>query len=299
MDTATITTATVTLMQGGTPVPFVLSYVGNVATLSPNVILADSTVYTATITTGSKDVAGHPLAANKVWSFTTGTSAAAGPAAVNLGTAGTFVILSKTGISATGMSAGGIVGDIGVSPIDSTAITGFGLVLNSTYATSSLVVGNVYAANYAEPTPTNMTTAIGDMATAYTDAAGRINPTATELGAGDISGMTISPGLYQWGTALLINSSLTLTGGANDIWIFQIASDLTLGSGTIITLSGGAVPEHVFWQVAGQTTLGTTSQFKGIVLCQTKIQMNTGASFIGRALAKTAVTLDSNSVTQP
>jgi len=122
---------------------------------------------------------------------------AAGPATVNLGSAGNFVILAKSGISTTGSTA--ITGDIGVSPITATAITGFGLIMDSsnTFSTSALVTGKVYAADYAAPPPATMTTAINDMETAYTDAAGRTSPTATELGAGNIGGMTLAPGLYK------------------------------------------------------------------------------------------------------
>ena len=109
--------------------------------------------------------------------------AIAAQSAVNLGTAGDFVILSKAGISTTGTTS--ITGDIGTSPIDSTAITGFGLVMDSsnTFATSSLVTGKIYAADYTSPTPTKMTAAVSDMETAYTDAAGRTLPDATELGS--------------------------------------------------------------------------------------------------------------------
>ena len=222
----------------------------------------------------------------------------AAQSAVNLGTAGNFVILAKSGISTTGTTS--IVGDIGVSPAAASYITGFGLIADSsnTFSTSSLVTGKIYAADYTAPTPTTMTTAISDMETAYTDAAGRTETNiVTELGAGDISGKTIAPGLYKWGTGVLINNGVTLSGGANDIWIFQIAQDLTVGNGAIITLSGGAQPKNIFWQVAGQTTLGTTSNFKGIILCQTLIEMQTGATLNGRALAQTAVTLDANAVT--
>ncbi|MDO8517311.1 MAG: ice-binding family protein [Nanoarchaeota archaeon] len=216
--------------------------------------------------------------------------------AVNLGTAGDFVILSKSGISTTGSTS--IIGNIGVSPIGSTAITGFGPIMDSSnqFATSSLVTGKIYAADYTAPTPTKMTTAISDMETAYTDAAGRTLPTATELGAGDISGLTITPGLYKWGTGVIINNGVTLSGGANDIFIFQIAQDLTVGNGAIITLSGGAQAKNIFWQVGGQTTLGTTSQFNGNILSQTAIVLNTGATLNGKALAQTAVTLDANTI---
>ncbi|MFA6472371.1 MAG: ice-binding family protein, partial [Candidatus Latescibacterota bacterium] len=126
------------------------------------------------------------------------------PAAVNLGSAGNFAILTKTGISTTGTTS--IVGDIGVSPITATGITGFGLIADSsnTYSISSLVTGKIYASDYAPPTPTNMTTAVSNMETAYTDAAGRTLPDATELGAGDITSMTLAPGLYKWGTGVLI-----------------------------------------------------------------------------------------------
>ncbi len=224
---------------------------------------------------------------------------AAGPASVNLLSAGSFIILAKTGISTTGTTA--IAGDIGVSPATATAITGFGLTLSagSSYATSPLVTGKVYAPTYASPTPVTMTNAISDMQSAYTDAQGRTDPTATELGAGNIGGLTIAPGLYKWGTGVTIPSNVTLSGGENDVWIFQIAQTLTVSSGAHVILSGGAQAAHIFWVVAGQTTIGTTAIFNGNILDQTAIVMNTGATLHGRALAQTAVTLDSNSVTFP
>jgi hypothetical protein len=219
---------------------------------------------------------------------------------VNLGTAGNFVILAKSGVSTTGVSA--ITGDMGVSPAAASLITGFGLIADSTnvFSISSLVTGKIYASNYAAPTPANMTTAISDMQTAFTDAAGRTLPDFTELGAGDVSGMTLVPGLYKWGTGLLItNAGVTLSGGANDVWIFQIAKELTVNNSAAITLSGGAQAKNIFWQVAGQATLGTAADFKGIILSQTLISFNTGAQLTGRALAQTAVTLDATAVTAP
>lgn len=224
---------------------------------------------------------------------------AAGPAVINLSSAGSFVILTKTGISTTGSTA--ILGDIGVSPIDATAITGFSLNLpaQSTYSTSPLVTGKVFAPGYANPTPVVLTTAIGDMQTAYSDGAGRTNPTATELGAGNIGGLTIAPGLYKWGTGVTIPSNVTLSGSANDVWIFQIAQTLTVSSGAKVTLAGGAQASNVFWVVAGQTTIGTTAEVSGTILGQTAIVLSTGARLNGRALAQTAVTLDSSTVSIP
>jgi len=220
-------------------------------------------------------------------------------AAVDLGSAGNFAILSKAGVSTTGTTA--IVGHIGVSPIASTAITGFALTLNSSrrFSTSSRVTGRVYAANYAPPTPSMLTTAVGDMQTAYTDAAGRPNPTATELGGGNIGGRIIRPGLYKWSSSVIIPADVTLSGGENAVWIFQIAGTLNVSSGKKVILSGGARPRNIFWQVAGKTTLGTTAVFKGNILGKTAIVLKTGARLNGRALAQTAVTLDANAVSRP
>lgn len=227
---------------------------------------------------------------------TTLPATAAAQPAVDLGTAGNFVILAKSGISTTGSTT--IVGDIGVSPIDSTAITGFGLIMDSSnqFATSSLVNGKAYAADYSPPTPTTMTTAVSDMEAAYTDAAGRALPDQTDLGAGNIGGMTLAPGLYKWGTDVEIPTDVTLSGGVNDVWIFQIAGNLVISSGKQVILSGGAQAKNIFWQVAGQTTLGTTSVFNGNILDQTAIVLNTGATLYGRALAQTAVTSDANHI---
>jgi hypothetical protein len=215
---------------------------------------------------------------------------------VNLGTAGNFVILTKAGISTTGATK--IVGNIGVSPIASNAITGFALILDKSrkFATSHLVTGKVYAASYATPTPSMLTTAIGNMQTAYTNAAGRTNPTKVNLGAGNIGGLTIKPGLYKWGTGVLIPTNVTLSGGPNAVWIMQISGTLKISAGKMIILSHGAQAKNIFWQVAGETTIGTTAVFNGNILDKTGIAIKTGAKLNGRALAQTAVTLEANSI---
>ena len=224
---------------------------------------------------------------------------ATGQAPVNLGTAGNFVILSKSGISTVPSSV--VTGDIGVSPIAHTAITGFSetMDLSGKFSTSAQVVGKIFAADYTAPTPTYMTTAVSDMEIAYTDAAGRTLPDFTELGAGEIGGLTLVPGLYKWGTDVSISTDVTLSGGPNDVWIFQIAGTLNEAAGKKVTLIGGALPQNVFWQSAGAVAIGTTAHFEGVILAKTMIAMNTGASVNGRLLAQTAVTLDQNTVTQP
>lgn len=226
--------------------------------------------------------------------------AQASPPTVNLGTAGDFVILAKTGISCTGSTQ--ITGDLGVSPAAATYITGFDLIADAstTFSLSSLVTGQIFAADFTEPTPTKLTTAIGDMETAYTNAAGRLLPDFTELYTGDLTGKTLIPGLYNWTTTVTVGTAgVTISGSENDIWIFQIAQNLEIANGAIVTLAGGAQAANIFWQVAGQATLGTTAQMKGIILARTAIAMNTGATLSGRALAQTAVTIDANTVIVP
>ncbi|NMM07940.1 ice-binding family protein [Polaromonas sp.] len=306
IDPASLSAAsfTVTAAAATTPVAGVVSLVGTTVIFTPPASnLTPSTQYTAKIKAGVKDLAGNALLNDFVWRFTTADAAqplAKGPTPVVLGTAGDFVILAKTGVSTTGTTK--IVGDIGLSPAAETFITGFSQARDATNEFSTaptIVTGKLFAANMAVPTPSNLTTSVENMLTAYTDAAGRSLPDTTELGAGNISGKTIPPGLHKWGTGLLLASGVTLDGGANDVWIFQIAQDLTVNNGVILTLSGGAQAKNIFWQVAGQATLGTTSDFKGTILSKTLIALQTGAKLTGRALAQTAVTLQANAVTAP
>lgn len=300
MDSATITTISYTLeLNGVTPVVGIVGCPGTTATLKPSDMLAPNSSYTATLTTAVLDLAGNPLVSSVVWTFQTGTAVAMGPAAVNLGTAGNYAIIAKAGVSTTGVTS--VVGDIGLSPAAGSFFTGFAETLDpsNVFSTSAFVTGQMFAANYATPTPANLTAAILDMVTAYADAEGRVSPDVTELGAGNIDGMTLAPGLYKWSTSVMIPISLTINGGANDKWIFQIAGDLTVNNAAIVTLAGGAQAKNIVWQVAGQAVFGTTSDFKGIVLCKTQIVLQTGAVLGGRVLAQTAVTLDATTLTSP
>ena len=220
------------------------------------------------------------------------------PAPINLRTAGDFTILTETGITTTGVTS--ILGDIGASPIAATAMTGFGLIMDASnqFSHTPIVIGKVYGANYAPPTPSKMTTAISDMQTAFTTGNGLTYPAPkVQLYAGDISGRTLFPGLYKWSTGVLVtNVGVTLSGGPNDVWVFQIAQNLTVNSGAIITLKGGAQAKNIFWIVSGKATLGTTVNFSGNILSKTLISLNTGANVTGKLLAQTAVTLIADSV---
>jgi hypothetical protein len=249
--------------------------------------------YTATITTAARDAGGVAMAHPITWSFTTNAVALTGQAPVALGDAGMFAILTKTGI--TDVFPSTISGDVGASPITGAAI----------HVTCTEVTGTIYSVNAAGPLPcrvtdpTLLTTAVSNMQTAYTNAAGRSNPNFVNLGAGLIGGLTLVPGLYKWTTRVLISTNVTLSGGANAVWIFQIAGTLTQASGTKMILAGGARSKNIFWQASGNVTIGTTAHVEGVILAKTLIALKTSASANSRLLAQTAVTLEQNAVTQP
>ena len=234
----------------------------------------------------------------------TPVSTGIGTTTVDLGTAGDFVILAKSGIAtSTAPNPSVIKGSLGVSPAATSYLTGFDLtnVTPSGYATSAQVTeGFLYAADMTSPTPSNLTTAVADMQTAYNFAAGRTEPDELNLLSGAIGGQTLTPGLYKWTSSVNISgANLTLTGTATDTWIFQIDNDLTLASALSVTLAGGALAKNIVWQVAGSVTLGANSHFEGVVLCKTNIDVQTSASMNGRLLAQTSIALDQATITQP
>ncbi|MBK6581187.1 MAG: DUF3494 domain-containing protein [Sandaracinaceae bacterium] len=290
--TFTVSSGTPSVLTAGT-----ILYSGTTATFWPAEFLAVDTTYTVLVTTAATSAAGVALAANNTWTFTTGDSTSAG-SAVPLRSAGEFVILSQAGISSVPDSE--ITGDIAVSPGLAVSITDFALSADATntFSMSDQVVGRVYASDYAVPTPALLTAAVSDMTLAYQDAAAR-PANSTNLGDGNIGGMSVARGVYRFDTGLIINSDVTLIGSATDVWVFQVAGNLTIGSGANVVLSGGALPENVFWQVAGLVELDTTAHCEGTILSASSIALRTGASIDGRLMAGTAVTLDQAVVTEP
>lgn len=220
-------------------------------------------------------------------------SSVARRAVVNLGSAGQYAILSKSGITVVHPSA--VTGTVGTSPITGAAI----------HLTCAEVTGTIYSVNAAGPlpcrvtNPSGLTTAVGDMQAAYTNAKGRSNPNFLNEGAGNIGGLTLTEGLHKWTTAVIIPTNITISGGPNAVWIFQVAGTLNMSSGVQIILGGGAQAKNIFWQTTGAVTLGTNSHFEGNILGKTGINLQTGASINGRLLAQTAVTLQMNTVTKP
>src|SRR5665811_982763 len=224
-----------------------------VASFTPTAsALSLNTAYIATVTTAARDAGGTAMAIPVVWSFVTKNVVSTAQESVNLGAAGTFAILSQTGV--TDVYASAINGDVGSSPI-----TGPAILVTCT----EVQTGIVYSVDAAGPlscTVTNaslLTSAVGDMGTAYLDAAGRTLPDFSELGAGEIGGLTLAPGLYKWGTSVMISNDVTLSGGPNDVWILQVAGQLNQANGKRVTLAGGALAKNIFWQVADSVAIGT------------------------------------------
>lgn len=222
---------------------------------------------------------------------------AAGPSPVDLGSAARFTILAGAAVTTTG--GGAIIGNVGASPIDGAAI----------HVTAAQVTGTIYAVDATGPAgsvtdPTMLTLAKMDLTIAYNDAAGRTPiPTGPYLNpnGGNIGGQNLGPGLYKFtDTALVTGADLTLTGGADDVWIFQIAADLQVGSGIQVILAGGAQAENIFWQVGTSAVLDTSSVFKGTIMADQAITMNTSSTLEGRALAAIAgVTFNGSSASLP
>jgi len=284
MTASTITAATFTVSgPGGAPVAGTVAYdeANRIARFTPTSALAVGAAYTATITTGVKDAAGNALASNHVWNFIT-SSSPSNQGAVVLGAAGAFAVLGGSTVTSTGATA--LTGDLGVSP--GSAVIGFppGTRSGTTHA------GNATSAQ-----------AMAALTTAYNDAAGRTQSPVTV--AGNIGGLTLPPGLYKSTSSLAISSgdlTLDAQGDANAVFIFQMASTLTTTSGRAVVLSGGAKSTNVFWQVGTSATLGTTSVFKGTIMADQSITLNTGANLNGRALTRIgAVALAAGTVVLP
>lgn len=307
MDPATINATNFTLAESSvaaTAVTGAVKYVGTNAVFTPGSNLAASTPYTATVTTAVTDMAGNALAVVKTWSFTTSTAVAAGPAPVILGTAANYAILAKTGVSTVPSSV--VTGNVGASPIARVGLTGWSETydVTDTYATSAQVLGTgkLYAADLVGgTTSTDLGVAVLNMGTAYTDAAGRTATSAatTNVGAGTLTSLTLTPGVYEWGSSVTIPTDLTLNGTATDVWIFNVGGTLDMAAAKNVILSGGALPQNIFWRVSEAVTIGANTHFEGIILGQTSITFLNLSSINGRLLAQTAVVLNATTVTQP
>ena len=232
---------------------------------------------------------------------------AAGPAVINLGTAGNFSILAKTGVSDANPIISSVVGNVGVSPAAGSSITG----LSCTEVTGNIYdVDGTYTGGHnsniaclqAGPgaNKTTVDNAVLDMGTAYTAASAPATPAGVganlNVGSGTLSGQNFAPGTYTWGSDVTITGDITLTGSASDVWIFQVTGTLGINVNKKIILAGGALASNIFWQVTGSITLQPGSYFVGNILAQTNIALQAGAVLAGKALSQTAVTLIGSTV---
>ncbi|MGA2281191.1 MAG: Ig-like domain-containing protein [Verrucomicrobiota bacterium] len=290
MDPATITSANFTVTGPDGTVTGTVAYVAasQIATFTPASNLAPGTMYTNTITTGVTDMESNALATSFVWNFTTGTQIETNLMSISLGRASTFAIMATAAISGGGDQ---INGDVGLYPGSAQGIP------------PSEINGTIHVDDQA------IIGAQADLLAAYNDAVSRsVNAQTLQ---GNLGGLTKTPGLYVNSSSVEIsgtgaNAILTLDaqGDANAVFIFKMASTLTIGTGTSIVLSGGAQAKNVYWQVGSSATLGTTSIFKGNILAAVTITVNNGAAVEGRLFAGSgggggSVTVQSSTITVP
>ena len=275
---ANVTVDLVTQQSGTTPNDFTSPVIYTVTA-------ADTTTQTYTVTVA--------LAAAPAPAICTGATTSC----VDLGDAANFAILTGAGI--TDVSASPITGNIGTSGITGASIT---------VPCTDVLTGQVFTddANYpgfacTSPDKTMAGLALGDMGTAYTDATVKTSTAACPGGGAFNGGLVgpLAPGVYTCAVDVTIPAHFTLNGSSTDVWVFQITGTLTQSSATTVFLTGGALPQNVFWQVSGVVEIGTTAHIEGVILAQTQINMLTGSSIKGRLLAQTAVTLDTATVTEP
>lgn len=212
-------------------------------------------------------------------------SVAADASNIDLGAAGDFLVLGASTVTNTGATTV-LNGDVGVSP--GTAITGFppGTITNGTLDQGDALASQAHT----------------DLVTAYGVAEGEASPPANNLTGQNLGGLTLTPGVYRFGTSAALNGTLTLNaeGDPNAVFVFQIGTTLISASDSAVDVINGGDGDDVFWQVGSSATLGTGTAFTGNILADQSITLTTGASIMdGRALALVgAVTMDTNQLSQ-
>jgi hypothetical protein len=299
MKPSTISNSTFIVQLGASVVTGSVTYNGSTAYFTPSSNLMPSSTYNATITTGATDLAGNALVINYVWTFDTGITSSTGGPNVDLQSADQFGILAGVGVSNNAGLSEIHDMNVGISPGVRSSVTGFPPAI--------VVNGAIFASDDSAPAgvAAMLTQAKQDLTDAYLFAEGATSPAPATV-AGDQGGKTLAPGIYKSTSTLLIQSGdLTLDAGGNPnaVWIFQIASDFTTvgGAGGNVILSGGAQAKNVFWQTGSSATIGGGTSFKGNVLALTSITMNSGATAVGRMLARngSVVLTSTNIINKP
>lgn len=265
MDPLTITNATFTLKQGSTIILGSVIYSGYIASFTPTNPFLANAVYTATITTGAKNLTGVSIANNHVWTFTTINSSNA----PDLGSALPFGAFGgNAGVTNQGINT--VINGSIATTAPSTLVTGFHDA-TAIYTETPLNIGNVTGAIFTAPpmpgTATSFaiaTQALSDANAAYLSISPASMPGGTDPGAGELGGLTLAPGVYKSasGTFNISNGDLTLDaqGDPNAVWVFQTDSGLTVGiagptGAKSVILINGALPKNVFWYVGSTATI--------------------------------------------
>lgn len=292
---------------------------GRIASFVPQANLTAGTTYTARIrggNTGAKDLAlpANTLVNDHTWTFSTvNCNVPPIPVAVPLGAAAPFGTFGGS----SGMTNQGLFtiinGDIGTTAV-STAVTGFhDAGPGCTYTETPLNVGTVNGKIYtAAPPPTVACPSEGTAVTfaiasaARADALAAYNalvamPGGPNPGAGNLANQTLAPGVYTAasGSFMIQGGDLTLDaqGNANAVWVFQMASTLTVGGPgaafpSSIILANGAQAKNVFWQVGTFATInaGGGGTMVGTIISQAGASFSTAGNAAittlnGRALS--------------
>ena len=272
MNPATINNTTFLLMRGAISVAGTVTYAGNTASFTPTGLLLAGTVYTATITTGARNLAGNGLVANYVWTFTTLSAPPPPPPPNILGAAAQFGSFGgSAGITNQGLNTLIFNGSIGTTGV-STIITGFrdgttGDVYTVTPLNNGLVTGRIHTAPPPPGSAASLaiaTQALADANAAYAAISPAGMPGGMDPGAGQLGGLTLMPGVYRSaaGPFLITNGNLTLDaqGNPNAQFFFQAPTSLTVGvagptGARSVILTNGAQAKNVYWYVGSAATI--------------------------------------------
>ncbi len=309
MDATTINALTFMIKQGTNQVFGTVSYSGTTATFTPAQQFVANTLYTATITTGAKDVNGNALAANYVWNFTT----VATPVPVNnspsLGSAAIFGSFGgNAGITNQGINTV-INGSIGTTAA-STLVTGFddgttGDIYTETPLNKGLVTGRIYTAPPAPGTAASAaiaTQALADANATYLIISPAGTPGGVDPGAGELGGLVLTPGVYKAasGTFKISSGNLTLDakGDPNAVWIFQTAAGLTVGvagpaGAKSVSLVNGAQAKNVFWYVGSTAVINGAGGgvMTGTIIASSGVTFSTAGNNVQTVLNGRAISL--------
>ena len=304
MNPLTITQTTFTLKDGTTSISGVVSYSGMTATFTLTNNLTPLTTYTATITTGAKDPAGNALVNDYIWSFTTMQSYLG--SAANFGAFGGNAGITNQGVNTV------INGGIGTTAA-STLITGFhDGITGDIYTETPLNVGNVTGGIHtAPPAPgtgssfTTATNALSDATIAYNSISPTSKPGGTDPGAGELGGLTLTPGIYKSAGATfnITSGDLTLDamGNPNAEWIFQTAAGLTVGiagptGARSVLLINGASASNVYWYVGSAATINGAGGgvMSGTIIASAGVTFSTAGNTVQTVLNGRALSLNAS-----